>query len=203
MTTRIPPLPPKEWPREVIDAAMALRAPAGHPMAAASGPDRPKGLAAIGSFAHHPALAKAFFPFNGHVLHGTTLPVRLRAIVVLRVAVKRQAAYAWAQHVFNGRDAGLTDEEISRIAFGPDAPFLVPLDATVIRSVDELIDDGMIGEDTWQALAAELDEQQLFDLIFTVGCYETISFFMRSIGLEVDPTIPDLLAAQSATEAPK
>ena len=83
-------------------------------MAAASGADRPKGLAAIGAFAHHPALAQAFFPFNGHVLHGTTLPVRLRAIVVLRVAVKRQAAYVWAQHFFNGRDAGLTDEEISR-----------------------------------------------------------------------------------------
>ncbi len=189
-----PPLPPQEWPREVIDAAMALRAPEGHTFAAASGADRPKGLAAIGAFAHHPALAQAFFPFNGHVLHGTTLPIRLRAIVVLRVAVKRQAAYVWAQHFFNGRDAGLTDEEIARIAYGPDAPFFAPLDAATIRAVDELIDDGVIGDDTWATLAAELDEQQLFDLIFTVGCYETVAFLMRSIGLEVDPTIPDLLA---------
>ena len=52
----------------------------------------------------------------------------------------------------------------------------------------------MIGDETWATLAADLDEQQLFDLIFTVGCYETIAFLMRSIGLEVDPTIPDLLA---------
>ena len=125
---------------------------------------------------------------------GTTLPIRLRAIVVLRVAVKRQAAYVWAQHFFNGRDAGLTDEEIARLAYGPDAPFFAPLDAATIRAVDELIDDGVIGDATWAELAAELNEQQLFDLIFTVGCYETVSFLMRSIGLEVDPTIPDLLA---------
>ena len=114
---------------------------------------------------------------------------------MLRVAVKRQAAYVWAQHFFNGRDAGLTDEEISRIAYGPDAPFFAPLDAAMIRAVDELIDDGVIGDETWATLAADLDEQQLFDLIFTVGCYETVAFLMRSIGLEVDPTIPDLLAA--------
>ncbi len=192
---RIQPLAPREWPREVIDAAMALRAPEDHTFAAASGAGRPKGLAAIGAFAHHPALAQAFFPFNGHVLHGTTLPVRLRAIVVLRVAVKRRAAYVWAQHFFNGRDAGLTDEEISRIAYGPEAPFFTPLDAAVIRAVDELIDDGVIGDETWATLAADLEEQQLFDLIFTVGCYETVAFLMRSIGLEVDPTIPDLLNA--------
>lgn len=177
----------------MIDAAMALRAPEGHPMAAASGADRPKGLAAIGAFAHHPALAQVFFPFNGHVLHGTTLPGRLRAIVVLRVAVKRQAAYVWAQHLFNGRDAGLSDEEMARVAFGPGAPFFTPIEAATIRAVDELIDDGVIGDATWTTLAAELNEQQLFDLIFTVGCYETVGFLMRSIGLEVDPTIPALL----------
>jgi hypothetical protein len=93
-----------------------------------------------------------------------------------RVAVKRQAAYVWAQHFFNGRDAGLTDEEIARLAYGPDAPFFAPLDAATIRAVDELIDDGVIGDDTWATLSEELDEQQLFDLIFTVGCYETIVF---------------------------
>lgn len=108
--------------------------------------------------------------------------------------MKRQAAYIWAQHFFNGRDAGLTDEEMARLAYGPEAPFFAPLDAAAIRAVDELIDDGVIGDATWAALAAELDEQQLFDLIFTVGCYETVAFLMKSIGLEVDPTIPDLLA---------
>ena len=170
---------------------MALRAPEGHTLAAASGADRPKGLAAIGAFAHHPALAQAFFPFNGHVLHGTTLPIRLRAIVVLRVAVKRQAAYVWAQHFFNGRDAGPHRRgDQPRSPTGPDAPFFAPLDAAVIRAVDELIDDGVIGDDTWATLAAELDEQQLFDLIFTVGCYETVVVphaFDRPRGRSDDP----------------
>ena len=73
-------------------------------------------------------------------------------------------------HLFEARDSGLTEEEIGRIAFGPDAPFWAPLDQAIIRAVDELVDDGGITEATWAVLAEELDEQQLLDLIFTVGC---------------------------------
>ena len=38
--------------------------------------------------------------------------------------------------MFQGRDAGLTDEEIARIAFGPDAPFFEPLETALLRAVD-------------------------------------------------------------------
>ena len=145
------------------------------------------------AFAHHPALTRAFFPFNGHVLYGTTLTPRLRQFLVLRVAARRQSEYLWAQHVFTGREVGLTDEEMARIAFGPDAPFFEPLETAAIRAVDELIDEGIISDQTWSELATELDNQQLLDVIFTIGCYETVAFFMRSVRLEVDPSIPDLL----------
>ena len=83
-------------------------------------------------------------------------------------------------HLFEARDSGLTEEEIGRIAFGPDAPFFEPRwTQAMVRAVDELIDDGGITEATWAVLAAELDEQQLLDLIFTVGCYETTSWLFR------------------------
>ena len=119
---------------------------------------------------------------------------------MLRVAVCRESAYLWAQHLFLGRDAGLTDEEMGRIAFGPEAPFFAPLETALIRSVDELIDDGAISEATWTTLAAELDAQQLLDVVFTVGCYNTVAWFFRSFDLEVDPEIPDLLMREDRTE---
>jgi hypothetical protein len=42
-------------------------------------------------------------------------------------------------------------------------------------------------------LAAELDAQQLLDVVFTVGCYNSVAWFFRSFDLEVDAEIPDML----------
>jgi alkylhydroperoxidase family enzyme len=140
------------------------------------------------TFAHHPDLARAFLAFNGHVLWGTTLTARQRQIIVLRVAARREAAFLWTEHRFGAHDAGLTDEEIARIAFGANAPFLDPLEQGLIQAVDDLIDDGVVSDATWGLLAATLDARQLLDVVFTAGCYETVAWFMRSVELAMAAT---------------
>ena len=183
---RIRPLPPAEWPEEMREALAALRPPEPrHPLPDRGG-DRPKGLNVLGTLARHPALTRAYHTFNGHVLFATTLSVRQRELVVLRVAAVRAAEYEWAQHVVLGREAGLDDDEIARIVDGPDAPGWSPLDAALLRAVDELVGDAMIGDATWEALARELDEQQLMDLVFTVGAYDLLAMAFRSFRVELD-----------------
>lgn len=182
---RIAPIPPRHWPPEMLDALAALRPPE-----AEAGPgadrDRPKGLNVLGTFAHHPAMARAWLGFNGHVLHGSTLTDRQREILVLRVAAVREAEYEWAQHVHLGRDAGLSDEEIAAIRARPDAGSWSALEAALLRAVDELVVDGVVSDATWGTLAAELDVRQLLDVVFTVGAYETVAWMMRTVGLELD-----------------
>ncbi|GAA2569509.1 hypothetical protein GCM10010409_53410 [Mycolicibacterium diernhoferi] len=156
--------------------------------------DRPKALHVLGALAHHPDLARAYFTFNGHLLSGTTLTERQRELLVMRVAAVRKCGYEWAQHLFVARDAGLTDEEIGRIAYGPDAPFWSPLEAAMLRAVDELIDPGAISTATWQTLSADLDTRQLLDLIFTVGGYDTLARMFGSLDLTIDDDIPALMA---------
>ncbi|BBZ01973.1 hypothetical protein MCHIJ_14100 [Mycolicibacterium chitae] len=80
---RVDPLPPKEWPAEFRAAMAALRPPnpRHQPL---STEDRPKALNTLGTFAHHPELARAYFTFNGHLLLGTTLTERQRELIVLR-----------------------------------------------------------------------------------------------------------------------
>lgn len=188
---RFEPLPISEWPPTMRDALAAMAPPEPrHPQPARDG--RPKSRNTLGAFAHHPALARAFLTFNGHVIMATTLSERQRELLVMRVATLRKSAYEWGQHVFMARDAGLTDEEIARIAFGPDAPFWTDLEVALLRAVDELIADGVIGDATWATLAAELDERQLLDVIFTVGAYETIAWMMRSLDLALDDDIREL-----------
>ena len=190
---RIEPLRPREFPSEMRTALAALRPP--NPRhAQPETTDRPKALNVLGTMAHHPALAQAFFTFNGHILLGTTLSERQRELIVMRVAALRRCGYEWAQHLFMARDVGLTDEEIGRIAYGPDAPFWGDLDAAMLRAVDELISEaGSISTPTWQALGNHLDTQQLLDLIFTVGAYDTLARMFSSLELEIDDEIGEFM----------
>jgi alkylhydroperoxidase family enzyme len=179
-------MPPSEWPPEMRDAIAALRPPvARHPFPPRDA-DRPKGLNALGTLARHPALTRAFHTFNGHVLFASTLAPRERELLILRVAAVRGSDYEWAQHAVLAGDAGLTDDEIGAIAHGPDALGWTRLDRALLRAVDELIADAIVGDETWATLAAALDEQQLMDVVFTIGAYDLLAMAFRTFGVELD-----------------
>jgi alkylhydroperoxidase family enzyme len=183
---RIAPLPPREWPPEMKDALAAIRPPnPRHPLPSRD-PGRPKGLNVLGMLARHPALARAFNTFNGHILFATTLSPRQREILVLRVAAVRQATYEWKQHVVLAADAGLTTDEVAWIAAGPDAGGWSPLDRAFICAVDELVRDAKVTDQTWEVLAAELDVEQLMDLVFTVGAYDALAMAFLSFAIPLD-----------------
>jgi AhpD family alkylhydroperoxidase len=183
---RIAPLPPSEWPPEMKEALAALRpARPRHPFPSRA-PGRPKGLNALGTLAHHPELARAFHTFNGHILFGTSLSPRQRELVVLRVAAVRRAAYEWGQHVRLADDAGITSEEVVQIAEGPGASGWSAIDRALVGAVDELLADARVADGTWAVLAAELEVEQLMDLIFTVGAYDALAMVFRSFGVQLD-----------------
>ena len=183
---RIEPLPPEQWPAEMRDALAAMRPPnPRHPLPSRA-EGRPKGLNALGMLAHHPELTKAFNTFNGHVQFATTLTTRQRELLILRIAHLRDSAYEWAQHAVLAGDAGLSADEVNAIADGPDAGEWSPLERAMLRAVDELIATASISDATWSALSAELDTQQVMDLVFTVGAYETVAMAFKAFAVELD-----------------
>ncbi len=184
-TPRLVPLLPSEWPDTMRAAIAALRPPEPrHPFPSRDA-DRPKGLNALGLLARHPALTTAFNTFNGHVLFATTLSPRQRELLVLRVAALRDSTYEWAQHAVLAEDAGLDRDEVARIAEGPEAGWS-GLEHAMLQAVDELVADAKIADGTWTVLAAELDEHQLMDLVFTVGAYDALAMAFRSFGVPLD-----------------
>jgi alkylhydroperoxidase family enzyme len=56
----------------------------------------------------------------------------------------------------------------------------------MLQAVDELIGHGEIADATWQFLATQFDDQQLMDLVFTVGAYEILALAFRSFRIELD-----------------
>lgn len=179
--SRIPPLPQDDWTEEVATYITGFRSAVA---SSAQEENRQPGTNLLGTLAQHPSLAMAFLSFNRHLLSQSTLSIRHRELLVLRVASLRRSDYEWAQHVILADRAGITADEISRIGKGPDAAGWSPLERALVSATDELIVDGAIGDGTWTALSGELDDRQLMDIVFTVGCYAMMATALRSFGVE-------------------
>ena len=85
---------------------------------------------------------------------------------------------------------GLTEEEIKRITEGPKAAGWDASDATLLRATDELYYDAFITDATWGALAKSYNQQQLMDLVATVGEYNLVSMLLNSFGVQLEEGVP-------------
>jgi len=148
-------------------------------------------LNVFGTLATHPRLFRKWLTFANYVLTETTLDPRTRELVILRIGWRCHAPYEWGQHVIVGRGAGLTDDEIARVADGPDADGWSPAHAAALRATDELHDHSTITPATWTDLAAHFDEQQVLDLIFAVGQYTLVSYALNAAGVARDDGIDE------------
>lgn len=138
------------------------------------------------TLARHPKLLKRWLVFGNHVLAKSALPAREREMAILRMGWLCRAEYEWGHHVAIGKQAGLSADEIRRVAEGPDASGWDPFEAALLRAVDELHTDSFIGDSTWKALAGRYDTQQLLDLIFTAGQYTMVSMALNSCGVQLE-----------------
>ena len=183
----MPPLPPRQWPAGMAETLSATLRPENprHPVPPRD-PTSPSGLNAMGVLAHHPELTAAYNQLIRHALYFTTITPRQRELLVLRVAHLRDATYEWAQHVYQAGVVGLAPEEIVRVRVGPDAAEWTVLERALLAAADELVADARIGEGTYAVLSAELDTQQLMDVVFTVGAYEVFAMAMRTFDVELD-----------------
>ncbi len=173
---RVRAIPPEEWSGEAKDALGPVSGGGGAFPA----------LNIFRTLANYPKLAKRWMVFANHVLGKNTLPPREREILILRIGWLCSAEYEWAQHVVIGKREGLTDDEIRAIGVGPDAPGWSELDRALLRATDELHGDAFIGDATWGVLAKHLNQQQLFDVVFTVGNYNLVSMALNTLGVQLD-----------------
>jgi alkylhydroperoxidase family enzyme len=198
-TPRITPFLPSAWNEVILDALGAF--PKGLEFVLsrwkAGGVDA-RGMHVLGTMAHHPPLAKAFLTFNAHVAGASTLSVRVRELVILRISWLRQSEYEFVQHVILGLRAGLTQEEVERVQRGPDAPGWSPVDADLLRATDELNAQARIEQATWDRLAQHFNTVQLMDLVFLIGCYEVLAMAIRTFQTQLEPGVAPLDPAARA-----
>ena len=141
----------------------------------------------LGTLSRHWQAAQKFTTWAYHTMGETSkLAPREREILILRIGWMCQAEYEWGQHVIFARDAGLSNEEIARVKEGASAAGWSDFDATLLCAVDELHSEAFVSDKTWAALSERYNEQQLMDVVFTVGQYNMVSMALNSFGVQLD-----------------
>ena len=124
--------------------------------------------------------------FANHILGKSTLQERERELVILRIGHLCRAGYELAQHKAISRFLGMNEGEIDSAETGPNTQGISELDRLLLQATDELHADAHIGDDTWQGLKAHFSDQQMMDLVFTVGQYNLVSMALNSFGVQLD-----------------
>jgi 4-carboxymuconolactone decarboxylase len=170
---RIHPLASDEWTPEV---AAALE-----PQAA-----RGRVLNIVSTMWRHPSLARAWTALGAHMIAQSSLAPREREILILRVAATANCAYELSHHQRLGRAEGLTAAEIGAITNGSPGETLAQADGLLVQAVDELISDHLVSDGTWAALAKTHTDQQMMDLVCTVGGYLALATAANSFGVQIE-----------------
>ena len=139
------------------------------------------------TLARHPVFYRPRAIQSRYIRTGSTLPGRVRELLILRIGWLCGAEYEWAQHVPIARREGLTDDEIAQIARGPNVPEWDPVEAALLRAADELHADDTVSDETWRALSASFDERGLIDIVITVAGYKMVSIALNSLGVQLEP----------------
>ena len=171
---RIPPLQPDEITPEVREllGPLSERDPLDNVFA---------------TFVKHAGMYPKYSRFGLFLMAKTSIPARTRELVIMRLGLLRRCEYEYAQHVQIARGVGITEDEIRALAEPVRAGEWSEIDAAAISAVDELDADNTISDETWSVLAREFDEQQLIELVFTIGCYGLITWALNTFGTPLDP----------------
>lgn len=179
-TPRIGPLEPEQWDPKLREQLLGNRP-------AEMGESATPVFNIFKTLANYPALASAFGRWGNQILFKSTLSPRDRELAILRVGWLARAAYEWGHHVDIARNnAGMTEADIEIARAGPHAGGTSD-DDYLLRAVDELVGDHFITDATWAGLARRLDQQQLMQLVFTVGQYAMVSMALNSFGVQLEP----------------
>ena len=187
---RLRPLEPDEWDertRQVlggtVDRVSTLEGRPGQ----SSGP-----LTILRTIAHHPRLLEPFLAFAATLATGGALPRRASELLALRAAWNCRSGFEWGHHVMYAKSAGLTDDEIQRIADGSGHPAWSEEDRSLLEAADELHAHQDISDATWSRLRERWDDAQLLEIPFVVGNYTMLSMVAKSTGVPVEEGLPPL-----------
>lgn len=142
----------------------------------------------------HPDLFARQVDIGIQLLAQGSLEARDRELCILRIGWLCQAPYQWGEHVIIAKKSGLLPADIERIISGSSAPGWNEREQALLKATEELYENAMISDTTWDILATYLNDQQLIELPVVVGQYQTVAYYQNSLKLRLHEGNPGLRA---------
>jgi 4-carboxymuconolactone decarboxylase len=117
-----------------------------------------------------------------------TFNLRMREVVILRVAHLQGSRYELAQHVGLARGAGLTEQQINAIVDTDDldAAGFSGTERTALDVVTELCSTHRLRDDTFATAHTVFGDGALTELLMLVSCYYGLALVLNAVDLDVD-----------------
>jgi alkylhydroperoxidase family enzyme len=118
------------------------------------------------------------------LLFDCKLPMRLREIAVLRIAVLSRSRYEWVQHVKIGRRFGLGDADFAAIEANEPAAGWSELDRMMLETANALETSNTLSDDLWARLSVHYDKAALLELLYILGAYKMSAWIFNAVGVQ-------------------
>jgi len=136
--------------------------------------------------ANSPALCNAWLEFTDYLLQESTLPIRDRELLILRIGYLNQGAYEWAAHRGLALSVGISEQELRAITIGSTDPRWSEWDASLLSAAEELHQNALVSDETWAELSTRYTTRQMMETVFTVGQYNMVAMYLNSLGVQFE-----------------
>jgi alkylhydroperoxidase family enzyme len=121
------------------------------------------------------------------VVQSTTIDIRLREIVTLRVAFLEKSEYELFHHRSSALGMGMTADEIEALG-GEDFSLFSEAEKALIAYTTEMTRNVSPSDATLAAARAHFTDSLLFEVIVIIGVYMTTARMAAMGGVELDTT---------------
>ena len=115
------------------------------------------------------------------------LDPKLRELGQTRAGFDRGSQFVFSQHCKSSRGVGITEEQIEAIPSWQVATCFSPIERAVLAYTDCLVlDGGRVPEAVFEALKAELSDEEILELTYITCLYEMHATMCRALRVEYD-----------------
>jgi alkylhydroperoxidase family enzyme len=124
----------------------------------------------------------------GGLLDKGSISLRDREIMIDRTTARCGSEYEWGAHAtFFAEKAELTPAQMHATVHGKsDDPAWNNHEQAIVRLADELHETNSVSDALWQALKAELSDEQILELIVLAGFYHMVSYLTNALRLPLE-----------------
>jgi alkylhydroperoxidase family enzyme len=133
-----------------------------------------------------PELVDHTMSFYRYVSQNSSLAPRVRELLMLRTAWLHGSDVIWRERVPYARKAGLTADEIRRIAQGPAVAGWDPFEANLLRMADQLFSNSFVNDDVFSMMASRYNTCNLMDAGLTVADIASLALLYNTLGVQPD-----------------